>query len=578
MNEIKKILKQLSSHKSTVSVVMLTGILMSSMQTATLKFLKDLVDIMGKSNPQMSEVYYYVSIIIGLSLVAAISRYLHFFLMNITAEKVSLSLRRQVQKRFLTLNLTFHNSYATGSGGLLSRVLNDVMVIHHGLRLVADIFREPILLVLMLGTLFYINWKLTISIVILLPIISLFLKQLARSLRKYGKTSQEIFEKITNTLKESIEGVRVIQSFNLEKEMASRFDEEGKDFLQARNKVHSRTEIAGPVTEFIVITLFVGLVVYMGFQIIEEKASLGEFIWYTGALLSLQKPVKKLQESFVRIQESIVAIKRVFAIIEDKNVVPDTSNPKKFPDDWKTIEFRNVSFQYGEKEVLKDFNLKIERGKKIALVGSSGSGKSTIVNMLKRFYDPTQGEIYIDDIPIKELSLPVLRKNISLVSQDVFLFNSSIAYNIQSGNFQKQEMDIYSAAELANASGFIKNFPKQYDTPVGERGGRLSGGEKQRISIARAILKNAPILILDEATSALDSSSEADVQKGLNHLMENRTAIIVAHRLSTIASVDHIVVLDKGIILEQGTHSELLQRRGAYYQFSLLQQNLDLDK
>ena len=576
MNEIKKILTQLSPYKSTIVLVIITGILTGVAQTATLKFLKDLVDTMSQvpesGQVSMNSIYYYVSIILGLALFASINRYLHFFSMNMISEKVCIGLRRKIQERFLRLNLSFHNSYATGSGGLLSRVTNDVVTIQHGLRLVADLFREPILFVLMIGTLFYIDWKLTLSIIFILPLISLFLKQLARSLRKYGQASQEILEKITNTIKESLEGVRVIQSFNLETEMEDRFKKEAQEYLETRRKVHSRTEIASPVTEFIVTALFIGLIVYMGLEISSGGYTLGDFTWYTGALLSLQKPVKKLQESFVKVQETLVAIKRTFAIIENNSIVPENPSPIPFPENWQTIEFKDISFSYGEKKVLDRFSLTVERGKKIALVGSSGSGKSTVVNLLKRFYDSTQGDILIDGISIKNFSLPVLREKIALVSQDVFLFNQSIAYNIQSGNFEKSESDILNAAQLANASKFIEESENKYDTIVGERGNRLSGGEKQRISIARAILKNAPILILDEATSALDSASEADVQEGLDHLMENKTAFIVAHRLSTIAHADQIVVLDQGRIVEQGTHSELLQKKGTYFRFSQLQQ------
>ena len=587
MSELKKILKQIYPYKKPVFVVALTGILMSSAQTANLKFLKDLVNQMtsfSKDKPLgmsengadwsiMEPVYYLMALIILLALIAAICRYLHFYIMDVVSEKISINLRRQLQKKFLTLNLTFHNSYTTGSGGLLSRVTNDVVVIHHGLRLVADFFREPVLLLCMLGTLFYINWKLTLCILVLLPLISLFLKQLARSLRKYGHKSQEILEKITNTLKESLEGIRVIQSFNLEKELENRFERETHEYLKARKKVHSRIEASGPVTEFIVTTLFVGLTVYVGFEIISGETSLGDFIWYTGALLSLQKPVKKLQESFVRVQETLVSIKRVFHIIEDTSMVSETPTPRPFPSSWQLIEFKNVTFKFKDRTVLENFNLKIRRGDILALVGSSGSGKSTAANLLQRFYDPHQGDILIDGMSIKEFSLKELRQNIALVSQDVFLFNESINYNILSGNFQKTHEDVFSAARLANASHFIEQKPRQYETIVGEQGRLLSGGEKQRVSIARAILKNAPLLILDEATSALDSSSEVEVQKGLDQLMVNKTALIIAHRLSTISSVHRIIVLDKGRVVEQGDHETLINKKGFYYQFYQHQQH-----
>jgi ATP-binding cassette subfamily B protein/subfamily B ATP-binding cassette protein MsbA len=255
--------------------------------------------------------------------------------------------------------------------------------------------------------------------------------------------------------------------------------------------------------------------------------------------------------------------------------VPETTNPKPFPKHWNRIVFRDVCFSYGGEMVLKSANLTIERGQVVALVGESGSGKSTLVNLLERFYDPTSGQILIDDIPITEFSLHDLRHNVALVTQDVFLFRDSIARNIHAGDFEKDPVRVEEAAKLANAHGFISTTKKGYESPVGERGSFLSGGEKQRVSIARAIFKDAPILILDEATSALDSVSEMEVQKGLNHLLKGRTALVIAHRLSTVFNADNIVVMKKGEIVEQGTHKELIAKAGEYHNFFQLQMHHD---
>jgi ATP-binding cassette subfamily B protein/subfamily B ATP-binding cassette protein MsbA len=285
----------------------------------------------------------------------------------------------------------------------------------------------------------------------------------------------------------------------------------------------------------------------------------------------LNKPIKKLQESYVRIQESIVAIRRVYTLIDEKSEIIKSENPKPFPHNWKTIEYKNVSFAYGQDLVLKNFNLTLTRGQMVALVGTSGSGKSTVVNLLERFYEPTSGVILIDGINLKDFDLHDLRQNMSLVSQDVFLFSDTIKTNIWSGDFAKSPDLVPMAAKSANAHDFIMRNPLGYESLVGDKGALLSGGEKQRISIARALFKDAPILILDEATSALDSSSEIEVQKGLDHLMEGRTSLVIAHRLSTIIKADKIIVMKAGYIVETGTHDELISHNGEYARFQKLQ-------
>jgi len=288
-------------------------------------------------------------------------------------------------------------------------------------------------------------------------------------------------------------------------------------------------------------------------------------------LLGLSPPVKKLQESYVRIQETIVAADRAYSILENPGEVPQAESTKPFPKDWKTITYQNVNFSYGAERILKNVNLTIHRGEMVAFVGSSGSGKSTMVNLLERFFDPTQGEILIDQTPIREINLKDLRANIALVTQDVFLFSDSIERNIWAGDFSKSKDGVIPAAQSANAHGFIMRTPKGYQNQVGDRGNLLSGGEKQRISIARAIFKDAPLLILDEATSALDSQSEVEVQKGLDHLMQGKTALVIAHRLSTVAKAHKIVVMRAGEIVEIGTHQSLLQNAGEYHSLHQLQ-------
>ncbi|MNS90920.1 putative multidrug export ATP-binding/permease protein [compost metagenome] len=285
----------------------------------------------------------------------------------------------------------------------------------------------------------------------------------------------------------------------------------------------------------------------------------------------VNQPIKKFQEAYVRLQEVVVAARRVYSIIEAPHEVPESTLNKAFPKDWKKITYKNVTFSYGNEMILKGINLEINRGEVVALVGASGSGKSTIVNLLERFFDASSGEILIDDVNILDINLKELRRNVALVTQDVFLFSDSIEKNIWAGDFERSKTDIPAMAKLANAHEFIMKMPKGYDSRVGDRGNMLSGGEKQRVSIARAMFKDAPLLILDEATSALDTASEIEVQKGLDHLMEGRTALVIAHRLSTIQKADKIVVLKNGQIEEIGNHSTLIQKQGEYYRFHSLQ-------
>jgi ATP-binding cassette subfamily B protein/subfamily B ATP-binding cassette protein MsbA len=287
----------------------------------------------------------------------------------------------------------------------------------------------------------------------------------------------------------------------------------------------------------------------------------------------LNQPIKKFQESYVRIQNVVAVGKRIFEILDDPNEVPASTLNKHFPKSWEKITYKNVSFSYGREMILKNVNLEIKRGEVVALVGASGSGKSTIVNLLERFFDATSGEILIDDINIRDIELEELRQNVALVTQDVFLFSESIENNIAAGNRVRNKSDVQDMAILANAHDFIMKMPEAYQSRVGDRGNLLSGGEKQRISIARAMFKDAPLLILDEATSALDTASEIEVQKGLDHLMKGRTALIIAHRLSTIQKADKIVVLKNGEIIEMGTHQSLLSQAGEYRKFHQLQQS-----
>ena len=567
--ETKKILRELKPHSRNLVLIAATGLITAAAQVKVITLLKPIFESLNFEGK--SELITTVLFALALYLVISTSRYFHIYLMNMTAERVALGLRHRLQTKFMNLNLTFHNNFASGSGGLISRVLNDITIIQNGLRMFADFFREPIVMIGLLGYLFYLDWKLTASIFVILPVIVLFQKTISKTIRQYSIKGQEDLERLTATIKESLDGVRIIQSFNLEKVLSDRFHRESQEYLYSRKKIHQQVELAGPVTEFIAATLVLGLLTYIGLKITSGQATVGVLAAYITSLVNLGAPVKKIQESYVRLHETNVAAQRAFSLLEDPNEVPQSAAPKAFPENWKSITYRNVKFAYGQEEILKGINLTIQRGEVVAFVGASGSGKSTIVNLLERFFDPSEGEILIDNIPISQIDLKDLRAHVALVTQDVFLFSDTLERNIQSGDFSKTTEGVSDAAQSANAHDFISKLPQSYQNRVGDRGNLLSGGEKQRVSIARAIFKDAPILILDEATSALDSQSEVEVQKGLDTLMNGRTALVIAHRLSTVARADKIIVMKAGQIVEVGTHKSLLEQKGEYFNLHELQ-------
>ncbi|QDK39434.1 ABC transporter ATP-binding protein [Bdellovibrio sp. NC01] len=569
MVEIKRILSEAKPHKKLILIVAIAGIIHAAASARMALLIKPLFDNLAKA--EFDQVVALVPWAMLLAIIAGIARYFHIYLMNFVAESITQSLRQKLQQKFMKLNLSFHNTYQTGSGGLISLILNDIGAIQDGLRMVADIFLHPLLFIFLLGNLLIIDWKLTLATLVLVPIIGTFLKSTSRSLRKYTPIGQAYLQKMTSTIKESIDGVRIIQSFNLEKVMADRLVNESKEYLETRKIVHARTEIMGPVTEILASGIVMAVLLYETWEVKQGRATPGTFVGFIASLLMLNAPIKKFQESYVRIQSVVAVAKRVFHVLDDPNEVPLSTINKPFPKDWKKITYKNVSFSYGREMILKNVDLEIKRGEMVALVGASGSGKSTIVNLLERFFDATSGEILFDDVNIRDIELGDLRRNIALVTQDVFLFSDTIENNIGAGNLSRDKKDVPKMATLANANDFIMKMPQGYQSRVGDRGNLLSGGEKQRVSIARAMFKDAPLLILDEATSALDTASEIEVQKGLDHLMEGRTALVIAHRLSTIQKADKIVVLKGGEIVEIGSHHELLTNEGEYHRFHTLQ-------
>jgi ATP-binding cassette, subfamily B, bacterial MsbA len=502
------------------------------------------------------------------------ARYYNYSKTRYFAEFISNELRVALLNRIVSLNYKFFSSLQSGSSSLLSRTLNDTILIQQGLVLYMELIREPFVALISLGGMIWVNPQLTLICLIFSPIVAFVIRKVSVRLRSLSSTSQENLDTITKSFKETVDGIRVIHAYNLEEYAKRRFREKINHYNSIRKKISKRAEISSPINEFLASIAIGGLCLYIGKMTFKGDADVSSFLMFIAFAANLEKPLKKIQQSVVGIQQTEVSIERVFQIIESPEVVRENSTleQKSFPTHWQTIELRNVSFDYGDKRVLNNISLTVKRGQTIALIGESGGGKSTLVNLLERFYDPTDGEILIDGINIQHFSLQRLREEMAYVSQDTFIFDETIEENIRFGNTTKTHEEMVSAAQKANALPFIQEKSAGFQTRTGERGTNLSGGQKQRLSIARALFKDAPILILDEATSALDSASEAEVQKGIATLLVNRTSFVVAHRLSTIQSADVILVLERGEIVEKGTHAELITRGGFYSKYYQLQQ------
>ena len=498
-------------------------------------------------------------------------RYLHFFLVKYVGEQIISDMRVALMDKFMNLDVLYLSRQKKGSGGMLSRTLNDTVILQQGLQYYADLIREPITGFFLISYMFFINWKITLGCFVFLPIFAGVIRYITKSLKRFGHESQESLEEVTRTLKEGMDGVRVIQSFNLQKMMQFKFRSQVSHYLNKRRKIIRQEELGSPVNEWFASILVCGICLFQAQLIWGNESDVSGFIAFLFAAGMLDKPVKKSQQAVIRIQQNVVALERMDEILASPTQVVEADKPVPFPRDWDDIRFEGVSFSYDNKKVLHDINLSLKKGEVVALVGESGSGKSTLAGLLQRFFDPQSGEIYIGDVKVKDMSTQDLRGSVGYVTQDVFLFDDTIENNIWFGDQTRTKADIAEAARMANATKFISETDDGMQTRVGERGGRLSGGEKQRISIARAVFKDPPLLILDEATSALDSASELEVQKGIETLLKGRTALVIAHRLSTIINSDRIIVMKEGRIVEQGSHLELLEKGQEYARFYNLQ-------
>lgn len=491
-----------------------------------------------------------------------LSKYILAPLMNGVARDNQL----KIFAKLVSLPLSFFSDERKGN--LMSRMTSDIIEVRKSSQhLLKLLFTGPISILIYLTFLFYTSYKLTFFVLIFLPVMGIIINKISQSLKSKAYLSQQIQGEILNSTEETITGLRIIKAFNAEKKVENNFFGISQKYFATMNKVERRIWLASPVSEFFA-TIIIMVIMYLGgVLVLGQNSSLSSevFIAYLVVFSQIITPAKSTINAYYNIQKGLASIRRIDEILEADSSIKEISNPIIINDFTDKIEFKNINFKYDDNfEVLKNINLTVKKGQTIAIVGESGSGKSTLVDLLPRFYDIANGEIKIDGIPIKKLKIKELRDLFGIVSQNSILFNDTIENNIAFGVVDYTTEDLIEAAKIANAYDFIMEKPEQFDTNIGESGSKLSGGQKQRLSIARAVMKNPPILILDEATSALDTEAEKLVQDALNNIMKNRTAIVIAHRLSTVKNADCIYVMQDGKIIESGKHNELINSGGIY--------------
>ncbi|MBI1342903.1 MAG: ATP-binding cassette domain-containing protein [Terrimonas sp.] len=491
--------------------------------------------------------------------------YLSYFVLNPLKNKVVNNLREDLYDKILRLPIGYFNEKRKGD--LMSRMTTDVAEVENSVvGTLEGWIRDPLTIIITLIVLFLISGQLTLFILVLLPILGLVIGRITRSLKKHSQRVANKFGETLSTLDETLGGLRVIKAFNIENLLRGRFVKTNNELLLAKNQISYRRDLASPLSEVMGVALFCGVLYYGGQLVLSKSIGLeaSAFIGYLGIFYNLINPAKNLSTSFSNMRKGTAAIGRIEEVLNTPNTVDDNPEGKTIRSFSDAIEFRHVRFAYEDAVILDDINLVVGKGKTIALVGSSGAGKSTLADLIPRFHDVTGGEVLIDGINIKDYSLHAVRSLMSIVTQEPILFNDTIANNIKLGMDNASDEAVIQAAKVANAHNFILQKENGYDTNIGDRGSKLSGGERQRLTIARALLKNPPILILDEATSSLDTESERLVQDAINNMMQNRTSIVIAHRLSTIRHADEIIVLQKGRIVERGTHDQLMAANGFY--------------
>ncbi|MBU0651401.1 MAG: lipid A export permease/ATP-binding protein MsbA [Proteobacteria bacterium] len=558
----KRLLKLAKPHAVKFSIAMICMLVVGATTSALAFLVKPTLDeIFLKQNASMLK--WIPLAVVGIYLVKGACSYAQTILMNFIGQRIVADLRAELYRKIQIQSLAFFTKNPTGI--LMSRITNDVGYVQGAVsEAVTALLKDSFTLLCLVFVIFYRDWQLAIIAMFVFPLAVYPIAKFGQKMRQVATRTQITVGSLMTLLQETISGTRIVKAFSMEEYENRRFSGENERLFRLNLKSVSITAVSSPFMEFLGGLGIAAIIFYGGYQVIHGQSTPGTFFSFLTALIMLYEPVKRLTNVNNTIQQGIAGAQRVFAIID---LVPEIGNRPgagALPRISREIEIRNVDFRYEEAPVLRNIDLKIRAGEVVAFVGMSGGGKTTLVNLIPRFYDVTEGAITIDGRDIRDVTVESLRGQIAIVTQQTILFNDTVRNNIAYGDIVKTEEEIVAAAKAANAHDFIVRLPMGYDTVIGEQGTKLSGGERQRISIARAILKDAPILILDEATSSLDSEAEIEVQEALENLMKGRTTLVIAHRLSTIRNADRIIVLVNGEIREEGTHEALLACQGEY--------------
>ena len=515
--------------------------------------------------------FFMVALVISMFFLKNVFRYLAMYSITFLRNGVLKDLRNALYNKILVLPISYYSEKRKGD--TIARITSDVLEIQHSfLSILELVVREPLTIIFTILAMLVISPKLTLFVFIFIPISGFLISLIGKSLKQKSDKVQQEQGLFLSTLEETLGGLKIIKGFTAEKIFNNKFTESTNRFYRFSNSLMNRQNLASPTSEFLGITV-IGILLWYGGQmvLVDKSLNAGLFITYMGLAYQILTPAKAISKASYSVKKGNAAAERVLEILETESNIVDAPNASKKTAFNTDIDIKNISFKYQDDWVLNDFSLKVPKGHTVALVGQSGSGKSTIANLITRFYDVNKGSINIDSENIKSITQNSLRKLLGLVTQDSILFNDTVKGNLLVANQNASDEEIIDALKIANAWEFVKTLPNGIETNIGDSGNKLSGGQKQRLSIARAVLKNPPIMILDEATSALDTESEQLVQNALENMMKNRTSIVIAHRLSTIQKADNIVVLSKGKIVEQGKHQELLEKKGVYYNLVKMQ-------
>jgi ATP-binding cassette, subfamily B, bacterial MsbA len=569
METFKRLLMLARPYSVRMALAMVCMLIVGALTSSQAVLVKPVLDdIFLAKDP--SSLKWIPFVVIGIFLVKGSCNYAQTVIMSFIGLRIVTDLRNKLYEQIQRQSLAFFTQHPTGI--LMSRIMNDVMSIQTAsAEVVTSIIRDTFTLITLVGVIFYTDWKLAFIAMIVFPVTIYPISRFGKKMRNVTTFTQITMGTLSSLLQETISGTRIVKAFGMEKYESKRFAAENERLFKLFMKAVSVNALSHPLMEFLGGLGIAAVIFYGGYNVVKGNSTPGTFFSFLAAVLMLYEPVKRLANVNNTINQGIAGAERVFSIIDLAPDIKDKPDAHILPPVKGGIDIQDVTFCYEQTPVLKNINLSIRSGEVIAFVGMSGGGKTSLVNLIPRFYDVSEGRIIIDGHDIRDVTMQSLRSQIAIVTQQTILFNDTVKNNIAYGDIDRTEDEIINAAKAANAHDFIMKLPHGYDSNIGELGTKLSGGEKQRISIARALLKNAPILILDEATSSLDTEAEIEVQGALDNLMKGRTTLVIAHRLSTIRNADRIVALVNGKIVEEGNHETLLAKKGEYYRLYNLQ-------